>query len=160
MEKHKIDKKRDMPYKWGVTLDADTIPDYTKEADNNKKEELKVAYTFRLLCKGSQVDTFKKMSIQWIQKWRNFNAAVNNYLAKTRAERYGEYYTYSSRPTHSVDSSFQTCIELWFSEGFSGSTFTFYEHHVWWLYCRDPVYLTVADEPQTTGWQINKRRSD
>ena len=26
-------------------------------------------------------------------------------------------------------------------------------NYVWWLYCRDPVYLTVADRPQTTGWQ-------
>ena len=39
MEKHKIDENRDMTYKSGVSLDADTTPNYIKKTDNKKKKE-------------------------------------------------------------------------------------------------------------------------
>ena len=82
-----------MTYKSGVALDANTISDYIREAENKKKEVLKVNCPFCCcFIKGRITTGAKKYRYNGSKNIEQLDATVNNYQAKNYLEHYGECY--------------------------------------------------------------------
>ena len=93
MEKQKKDEQRGIIYKSGVALDANTIPDYIREVENNNKKVLKVDCPFCCcLIKGHTTTGAKKCRYNSLKILGQLNAAVNDHPTKKCSEHDGECY--------------------------------------------------------------------
>ena len=112
MEKQKRDDERGVTYGAGTALNTDTSPEYTKQAEKEKKKVAKVICPFYgCMIKGHLTTDSKKRVYYWMPSKQEMNDKMHSYLQPLYSMHYGECYQYSSR---SHPWCHQRCFKMFF----------------------------------------------
>ena len=128
MKKQKRDDERGVIYGTGTALDTDTFPEYTKQAEKEKKKVAKVICPlYGCIVKGHVTTGSKRCVYHQMPSKQETNDKMHAHLQPLYLTHYGECYQYLSRSHPMVPTTLLQKIVYGFSEGLSGSRLPLWE---------------------------------